>query len=368
MSSCASCHSDGLTDNITWAFNAGPRQSVSLDGSFSKGKNAGQQRIFNWSGIFDEVHDFERNIRAVQGGVGAMTVSPSKSPSGCGKFVSAAGQIKLNEASRAAFFAPPPNPVPTPSPAPEPQPNLNLPFREVQNLLSATEQQNVAPCPANGQHEWDAVEAWIKSLRPPRARKITPRVAESAQRGRSLFAEGKCNNCHGGSGWTISKLFWPPSKDVNKTFFPPQGAANASALGILKLDAGVATVECVLRTVDTFDININADETDGRRFRELKVNGTPAAGALGFNVPSLYGLATGAPYFHHGQAENLVELLTDERWSGHLRAGNPGFLADLSDEQRLQAARDLGRFLLTIDAKTEEIEPEPGSVRCTEVR
>ncbi|HEY0138726.1 MAG TPA: hypothetical protein VGB85_31795, partial [Nannocystis sp.] len=34
--SCQACHGDGLSDNVTWYFAKGPRQSTSLEGSFSK--------------------------------------------------------------------------------------------------------------------------------------------------------------------------------------------------------------------------------------------------------------------------------------------------------------------------------------------
>ncbi len=69
---CQSCHMDGLSDNITWKFGRGPRQSVSLDGTFSK-TDPTNQRIFNWTGIFDEVADFEGNVRGISGGKGAIT-------------------------------------------------------------------------------------------------------------------------------------------------------------------------------------------------------------------------------------------------------------------------------------------------------
>ena len=73
-SGCGSCHPDGLTDNITWSFAAGPRQTTSMDGTYSKGADA-KQRILNWTGIFDEMHDFENNTRGVSGGLGAITVA-----------------------------------------------------------------------------------------------------------------------------------------------------------------------------------------------------------------------------------------------------------------------------------------------------
>src|SRR5205085_4412365 len=47
---CQSCHPDGLSDNVTWYFGRGPRQSTSLDGSFSS--DGSVQRLFNWSAIF----------------------------------------------------------------------------------------------------------------------------------------------------------------------------------------------------------------------------------------------------------------------------------------------------------------------------
>src|SRR5262249_18278619 len=72
-SSCGSCHPDGLTDNITWSFGSGPRQTVSQDGTFSHGAGAQKQRILNYSAIFDEHHDFQRNTRDVSGGLGAIT-------------------------------------------------------------------------------------------------------------------------------------------------------------------------------------------------------------------------------------------------------------------------------------------------------
>ena len=64
--SCASCHFEGLTDSVVWAFGAGPRKSVPLNATFNP-SNRNQQRILNYSAIFDEVEDFEANIRNVSG-------------------------------------------------------------------------------------------------------------------------------------------------------------------------------------------------------------------------------------------------------------------------------------------------------------
>jgi YVTN family beta-propeller protein len=68
-SDCASCHPDGLSDNITWIFGTGPRQTLSLDAFFSK-LNPADQRISNWSAVMGSITDFNNNARGVQGGIG----------------------------------------------------------------------------------------------------------------------------------------------------------------------------------------------------------------------------------------------------------------------------------------------------------
>lgn len=64
---------------MTWYFARGPRQATSLDGSFAS-KHPADQRIFNWTAIFDEVDDFEGNTRDISGGVGAIVSSVSMPP------------------------------------------------------------------------------------------------------------------------------------------------------------------------------------------------------------------------------------------------------------------------------------------------
>src|SRR5881397_4028045 len=52
-------------------FDAGPRQTISLDGTFNK-FTPHDQRILNWSGVRDENQDFELNTRGVFGGRGLI--------------------------------------------------------------------------------------------------------------------------------------------------------------------------------------------------------------------------------------------------------------------------------------------------------
>lgn len=68
---CIVCHPNGRSDNVTWMFDAGPRQTVPLDGMFNR-LNPGDQRILNWSAVRDENQDFELNTRGVFGGRGLI--------------------------------------------------------------------------------------------------------------------------------------------------------------------------------------------------------------------------------------------------------------------------------------------------------
>lgn len=68
---CIVCHPNGRSDNVTWMFDAGPRQTINLDGMFAE-NNPHNQRILNWSGVRDENQDFELNTRGVFGGRGLI--------------------------------------------------------------------------------------------------------------------------------------------------------------------------------------------------------------------------------------------------------------------------------------------------------
>src|SRR6185295_11167726 len=78
VASCGSCHPDGLSDNVTWVFSAGPRQTPSLDGTFAKG-NGADHRAQNWTANADEIYDVEGVTRNVLGGRGAL-VYPMEIP------------------------------------------------------------------------------------------------------------------------------------------------------------------------------------------------------------------------------------------------------------------------------------------------
>lgn len=67
--SCAACHNDGGHDGRVWDFTGsgeGLRNTITLRGH-------GLHGALHWTGNFDEVHDFEGQIRAFAGGTGLMS-------------------------------------------------------------------------------------------------------------------------------------------------------------------------------------------------------------------------------------------------------------------------------------------------------
>ncbi|HTE51840.1 MAG TPA: YncE family protein [Kofleriaceae bacterium] len=346
-SGCGSCHPDGLSDNMTWVFASGPRQTTSQDGSFSHGPGQQKQRIFNWTAIFDEHHDFERNTRDVSGGLGAITTADSLDD--CNK-------LDLEQQVALAVAAVPIG-------------GLARPLKEL------ADDPNVATC---GHKDWDDIDNFVRTIRPPRARRAIPTA--KVDRGRQLFIDGGCARCHGGQGWTVSRRFFTPAGATNTAlaaapflppvFFPqtlvyPDGAdpraqisaqppiPDADATGPAEPEAvAIAEAACVLRNVGSFGVPNDTATTDLLERRPFQGELVRSEGRAGYNVPSLYGLAMGAPYLHHGQAGTLEALFTDPLWQFHTNAGNANFSVALADAGKLD---DLVSFLLSIDRDQPEL-------------
>jgi large repetitive protein len=69
--SCASCHNDSASDGRVWdltGFGEGLRNTITLKGRASTGHG-----FLHWSANFDELQDFEKQIRDLAGGTGLMT-------------------------------------------------------------------------------------------------------------------------------------------------------------------------------------------------------------------------------------------------------------------------------------------------------
>lgn len=332
--SCQACHMDGLTDNVTWFFARGPRQSISLDGMFSK-KDPTDQRILNWTAIFDEAADFELNTRGISGGVGAIVSAKSTPPQASDRIdVQALGHAGLAGSARQA--ADPTNPA-----------GLATPSQLT---------------------DWEEIQAFLERVRSPRAPTNTDpdKVAE----GRKLFTnEGACQGCHGGDKWTISSMFYTPSTNQSAalaqlSWSPPAGFPStllpASTVGNRKMRFGGANpaafdqIQCVLRPVGTFGTSdAYAGVAELRADMSTAGQGNEVDGK-GFNPPSLLGLSTGAPYLHAGGATTLESLLSTG-FGAHYAALAPNFLADTDPAARSKKVAQLVQFLLSLDEASDPV-------------
>ena len=361
--SCEGCHPDGLTDNVTWSFAAGPRQTISLDGTFDRA--GANQRILNWSGIFDEVHDFEGNTRGASGGVGALVhrANDGATP----PVVSNADRIITD---------------PTVAPV---TPQVGTATAQ-QGLSGATRSLMPGTLGSNAVRsvleDWENIDLYVRTIRPPRAPNNL--VADDVTAGRQVFIDHNCAGCHGSpagsNAWTVSRRFYDPTEGHNHpttgtlrtqtytgflTAFaalnPPStnalrtatfriGAADITAQGA----GGGDQINCVLRAVGTITgttLAPTAVAPTGVPVFEVRANGTTAAqGVTGFNPPSLVGMGTGAPFFHAGNARTLEEAL-DNVFRSHHQAMSANFL-DPTDTNRARDVRQLAAFLASIDDDT----------------
>ena len=145
-------------------------------------------------------------------------------------------------------------------------------------------------------------------------------LGQQIARGRDLFAAANCASCHGGPGWASGRFNTLP------------------AVPTVALDAGVPVLLDVLRNVGTF----NAADRN-----QIKQNGSAAAGALGYNPPSLLGAAALAPYLHNGSAQTLNDVM---KLLPHRVAGLAAGAADPFTDAAKRA--DIVKFVESIDAST----------------
>ncbi len=312
--SCASCHFKGLTDGVIWTFNAGPRKSVPLNPTFDP-RNRSLQRILNYSAIFDEVQDFEANIRNISG-PGALaapapcasdaSVPPSAQDPAHGLLISDKG-------------------------APDCAPDVINTFARPN---SGRPQWNVTlPGSTRAIPALDALNEWVRfAVRTPKAPYTTNRLpgrgvsAAQIAQGRGLFQAAGCASCHFGSTFTLSV----------KDFVSPPAAAELATETAPAPPAGVTPVGAqflprFLRDVGSFNLgvlgagnplgaNIGAPELSSAAI----VNGVSqkplvALGfdhnadgkGTGFNVPSLLGINAVPPYMHNGACETLACVVSD---------------------------------------------------------
>ncbi|MBI5516781.1 MAG: hypothetical protein HY909_23555 [Deltaproteobacteria bacterium] len=335
--SCEACHPDGLTDNVTWFFARGPRQTPALDGAYDP-RDRTNPRIFNWTAVFDEVSDFELNTRGNSGGVGAV--------------VHRAGTAPPAASDRIVFDGT--TPVPPQVATMTPQDGLSGSSESVAFRTGSGSPRTVLD-------DWEQLTRYIASVRSPVAPgSLAPSEVTA---GRALFTTHHCDGCHGGPRWTLSRRFYTPDEAtshrttgelINRLFDVPVGfpMAVAPAPGRFRLapfDPGNDQLSCILRRVGTYATGRGVAPM-GVDILEVRANGptptTPmtvnAQGVTGYNPPSLVGLATTAPYLHAGQARTLEELFSDT-FRGHHQAFSPGWTPSAME------LRALAAFLLSLD-------------------
>ncbi len=328
---CGSCHPDGRTDQVTWSFEAGPRQTVSLDGTFSNVDGLGDPHALNWAPVRDENEDFELNTRGIMGGRGFIIVDMDLNGDGI---------------------------------MPDSDPNV----------------RNFGPASGGRASQQTDLKNWIALA--VRSAIAPPSSSGDPARGRDIFGSGppagaNCMACHSGAKWTTSRITYDPV-DVNPVPGMDTGIVNTADAGSVFLNGFVSMAGAgrvcevppppgatnrlrILRQVGTFtaanpiEVRSNAVSPVNTMAPALTV--LPAFGGDGFSTPTLLGIFDSAPYFRAGQAATLEEAFgigTNPNFlaaaQAHWRAGTSG-AANILDSDAT-AVTDLISFLHTIDDTT----------------
>jgi YVTN family beta-propeller protein len=371
--SCAACHIDGLSDNVTWYFARGPRQSVSLDGTFAS-SDPTNQRILNWTAVFDEIADFEGNVRGISGGIGAL-ISRANTPCTVATQVTDCPNSQVCNAQTLTCN-------------PDVKDRINQLTQTPQQLGLQGSSDEMANPAGTGTHphtavnDWLDITSWIKTVRSPRA--PSNLVAADVAAGMTIFSDpgqGNCVGCHSGPKWTISTRFYTPSDTLNDAFgstattslsntswnkpvagfpaalFPSMTAGKETMRS--GAPPGFEQIQCVLRPVGTIKANgavptgVSDPAVNVLELRQDMATGAQGAGGtnasdftLGFNPPSLLGMQVGAPYFHAGNARTLEEAF-GATFVGHHQSP----IAQVFNPTATQI-QQLVAFLLSIDEST----------------
>ena len=128
-------------------------------------------------------------------------------------------------------------------------------------------------------------------------------------------------------------------------------AVNAFKSTFAASTAAFDQFQCILRPVGTFDKSDNVTGILEKRQDMTTASQGNQTDGNGFNPPSLFGTALGAPYLHGGQAATL-ESLFSTTFAAHYQALAPNFLADADPAVRAQKVDQLVQYLLSIDEGT----------------
>jgi YVTN family beta-propeller protein len=355
---CASCHFNGWTDGVIWQFNAGPRKSVNLAGSFNP-HDPGEQKILNYSAIFDEIEDFELNIRNVSGPGNLPTPLDCKNPPPDQSAFNPNQGLLIGDNKDINF-------APCAIPALAGKANAGRPQVTV-DPLGAT-----AKVPA-----LTALKTWVqRAIRVPNAPLTSDDIpggvsANQIKEGRTLFAQQKCQNCHGGGLWSssVKNFTSPPANaqiacEVNLGAGAPPGSKCTTA-PVTGNPVGVQYLAEFIRDIGSYNLGVKREGNPiGDNVGAIEkaapglvagVSQPPQDGlgfdfnndgnGSGFSPQSLLGVFAVPPYYHNGACETLACVVSDVNH----RTAN-GTLPDVLDTAGKRNA--VVRFLESIDANT----------------
>jgi YVTN family beta-propeller protein len=344
---CASCHFAGLTDGNIWSFNAGPRKSVPLNGTWNP-HDPDDQRVLNYSAIFDELQDFEANIRNISGpGNLPAPAPPNTLDPDHGLLIGDDGNINAAPGVVNAFL----------------KPNAGRP------QLTVTLPGSTKAWPA-----LDAMNEWARfNIRTPNRPLTTAELGagnttggldqNTINQGRVLFFKAGCQTCHGGGKWTNSfRDFAPPPAGAElatevQGALPPPGGSPAPPAGVNPV--GAQFLFNKLQDINSFNLgvlgggnligaNVGAAEkaTDGKD--ALGKDHNADGRGNGYNVPSLLGIWAVPPYYHNGSCETLACVLGNAQHRT-AKGTRPDVLSSPADQARVVT------FLQSLDADTPPI-------------
>ncbi len=337
--SCSSCHFKGLTDGVVWEFASGPRKSVPLNATFNP-RNPQQQRILNYSGIFDEVEDFEANVRNISGPGPLATAVPCSAPPPATSNLDPAHGLLIGDNG-----------------------DVNTP----PCVLNAFAKPNAerAQVTVGGVAAMTALREWVRAaVRTPNGplRRTSSRpgpLAADVAAGRRLFQAQGCQTCHAGQTFTVSVKDFaspPAAADIATETTPPATTGNP---------VGVQYLSRFLRDIGSFNLGVTGAGNDigGDVGAVEKATAGLVAGVaqaqqdalgrdyngdgagVGYNVPSLLGINAVPPYYHNGACETLACVAGNAKH----RTAN-GRLPDRLRSARAQA--QLVAWLQTVTART----------------
>ena len=263
---------------MTWSFEAGPRQTISLDGTFSNVEGLADQRALNWTPVRDENQDFELNTRGIFGGRGFITTNTDVNVDGI---------------------------------TPDSDPNV----------------RNFGPASSDRSAQQTDITNWIafavrSAIAPPQHAAATRRAGATSS-APAPPAGANCVACHSGAKWTTSRVTYDPV-DVNPVPGTDTGIVNTPDPGSVFLNgfnsaAGAGRL-CEVPPPPGADRapphhapgrHLHGHQPDRGAPRRAQPDQHRGAGARpslaafggdGFNTPTLLGIFDSAPYFRHGAA------------------------------------------------------------------